>query len=143
MKTMRTFGYVCHADRYFHKKSKYINFHYHNISPGCKDQFGESPTRLSYASKWIKHVQPKSKKSLLFLIDGGPRHFIVDKIVQFKKKYKSMRLFICLFDAYRPEYAKTLAKIKNGTFFPGSCFDLNGRRIYDECRPKELWFGKL
>jgi len=143
VKTMRTFGYLCHADRYFHKKSNYIDFHYYNISPGIKDQFGESPTRQSYTCKWIKHIQPKSKKSLLFLIDGGPRHFIIDKIAQFKKKYKSMSLFICLFDAYRPEYAKTLSKIKNGKFFPSSCFDLNGRKIYDKCRTNELWFGKM
>lgn len=143
VKAMRMFGFWCDEEQYFHKKNDKVDFHYYNIPPGLKDQFGESPTRKPYATKWMRHINKKTRQTILFLIDGGPRHFIVDQIFRFKKKYKLMKATVCLFDAYRPEYAKTLEKIKGGRFYASTCFDLNGKKIYDQCRSKELWVGKL
>ena len=124
---------------------KDCQFIYNLISPSIKDQFGESPNREEYTISGINSLG-KQNNNILVMIDGGPRHFIVDKLIHL---LKDKNLHICLFDAYRPEYKKILNKYP-GQFYEGNDNLINKSALYDmgtqdEVRKRfilehELWY---
>jgi len=104
-----------------------LDFSYKLISPSIKDQFAESPNRDDYVYSGLKALENNSKnKNVLIMIDGGPRHYIVDQIIN--KKYNH-NIHICLFDAYRPEYEYIFKKYK-GTFYKGGEELVDGTNFY-------------
>tara|TARA_Y100000590_G_C15659134_1_gene991858 strand:- start:241 stop:1167 length:927 start_codon:yes stop_codon:yes gene_type:complete len=122
-----------------------LEFTYKLISPSVKDQFAESPNRDDYVYSGLEILENDSKnKNVLVMIDGGPRHYIVDQIIN--KKYNH-NIHICLFDAYRPEYEYIFNKYK-GTFFKGEEELVDGTNYYsifsDEKKiphlARELWY---
>ncbi len=146
-------SFIQNLNKYNNEKSEWkseideLEFTYKLISPAGKDQFGENPNRDDYVDAGIKYLENETKiKNILVMIDGGPRHYIVDRIIN--KKYHH-RFHICLFDAYRPEYKKILDKYK-GTFFPGEDKLLDNTNFYSifpdwekkfpEWLAKELWY---
>ena len=122
-----------------------LDFTYKLISPSFKDQFGESPNKDEYANAGIEFIANENK-NILVMIDGGPRHYIADRIINEKYKHN---LHICLFDAHRPEYKFLFDKYK-GTFFQGEEELVDGTNYYsifnDEQKKKllskELWYYK-
>ena len=122
-----------------------IKFNYELVSPGMKDQFGVSPNRYEYFYAGIKNIKDETS-NILIIIDGGPRHYIVDKLIE---NLKNMNLHICLLDASRPEYEKILSKYR-GNFHSGESKFLDGSDFYSEKYPdeekrnyilsRELWY---
>ena len=45
-----------------------------------KDQFGESPNREEYLNAPLESVD-QNDRDIMVMIDGGPRHFMVDRII--------------------------------------------------------------
>ena len=137
--------------KYKNEKSRWeceiqnCKFIYHLISPGMKDQFGESPNREEYLNAPMVSVD-QDDKDIMVMIDGGPRHFIVDRIIDILS-YKNVH--ICLFDAHRPEYSEILNKY-NGKFYKASDKLKNGYKYYEKYFPDiktrdfiknhELWY---
>jgi len=122
-----------------------LEFTYKLISPSCKDQFAESPNREDYVYSGLEILKNDQKnKNVLVMIDGGPRHYIVDQIIS--KKYNH-NIHICLFDAHRPEYEYIFNKYK-GTFFDGEEELVDGTNFYsifsDQKKilhlARELWY---
>ncbi len=122
-----------------------LDFKYNLVSPTMKDQFGESPNIDDYVNAGLNFLENQDKsKNILFMIDGGPRHYIVEKIIN--KKYNH-NIHICLFDAHRPEYDEILNKY-NGTFFKGEEIldnDIDFYSIFpdekkEKLLSKELWY---
>ena len=122
-----------------------LDFTYKLICPTFKDQFAESPNRDDFVYAGIESLKNESKsKNILVMIDGGPRHYIVDQII--KKNYRH-NIHIFLFDAYRPEYKFIFDKYK-GTFFQGEEELVDGTNYYsiftEEKKTshlaKELWY---
>ncbi len=122
-----------------------LEFTYKLIPPKGKDQFAESPNRDDYVYSGLEILENDPKnKNVLVMIDGGPRHYIVDQIIN--KKYNH-NIHICLFDAYRPEYEYIFNKYK-GTFFKGEEELVDGTNFYsnfsDEKKilllARELWY---
>ena len=123
-----------------------IYFNYKLISPSIKDQFGESPNINEYVDAGLEMIKEKNEiKNILFMIDGGPRHYIVEKILS--KNYKK-KIHLCLFDAHRPEY-KTILDKYGGEFISGEEQLIDGTIFYTnfknekvkkEILSKELWY---
>jgi len=124
-----------------------IRFRYELVSPQIKDQFGESPNRSQYAFAGLRSLE-QHNRNILVMIDGGPRHFLVDFLFD-NLKNRNVHLF--LFDAHRPEYESTLKK-HSGQFFPGTLVDANGEDLYSSLIPDretlakqlkyELWYAR-
>ncbi len=145
-------GFIQNFNKFNNEKSEWkseidqLEFTYKLISPSGKDQFAENPNKDDYVEAGIKFLENETKnKKILIMIDGGPRHYIIDRIIN--KKYKH-HFHICLFDAYRPEYESILNKYK-GTFFSGDEKLIDGTNLYDtfsgwdkdpQCLAKELWY---
>ena len=122
-----------------------LKFTYKLVPPAIKDQYGESPNREVYVNAGISSIQQKDPGGVLFLIDGGARHFIVNKIVESELNH----IGICLFDAHRPEYNAVLDDL-DGEFMTGSHDLIDGTVFYDREDPatemtleKELWFKRI
>jgi hypothetical protein len=123
-----------------------LDFIYKLVSPGVKDQFGECANRDDYVNSGIDFLENENEnKNILVMIDGGPRHYILDKILN--SKYKQ-NFHVCLFDAYRPEYKIILDKYK-GTFYSGEDQLIDGTNFYSIFQneehkkyrlDKELWY---
>jgi hypothetical protein len=107
-------------------------FFYELVSPGMKDQFGESPNRDEYIQAGVKHLTD-SEQNILIMIDAGPRHYILDEVL---KLLEGKNLHICLFDAHRPEYTEILDKYQ-GTFYQGSAKLVDGSNFYEATYPDE------
>ena len=144
---------IQNLNKYNNEKSKWnavidkLEFTYKLVSPSGKDQFAENPNKDDYVEAGIKFLENETKnKKILVMIDGGPRHYIVDKIIN--KKYQH-HFHICLFDAYRPEYESILNKYK-GTFFSGDDKLIDNTDFYTDHQnqikkypkklSKELWY---
>ena len=147
---LRLFSHFAEEKSKFSCKIEKMTFDYHLITPRMKDQFGESPTRQEYANTGIQEIASGKYRNVLVMIDGGPRHYIVDQIYSSLSIRKNMKVHICLFDAYRPEYTSVLSKRPSGKFYPGNTTLLDGTKFYDETdeahihrMSKELWYDKL
>ena len=114
-------------------KIQNCEFIYHLVSPGMKDQFGESPNRDIYLNLPLKSLD-LNDKNIMVMIDGGPRHYIVDKIINI---LSNKNLHICLFDGHRPEYLEILKKF-DGKFYKGSDNLLNGYKYHKTAYPDKI-----
>lgn len=138
----RRLGLFRHYDACLNISENNVDLHYLLLSPGIKDQFGESPFRDDYADAWQAYLTPEVT-SVLFMIDGGPRHYIVDRIHSFQKNNPHIEVVIALFDAHRPEYEPILDQFDAGCFYKGSMTLCNGAQFYDHEPAKELWLVRL
>ena len=137
----RLFGLFRHYDAVLETVCGNVKFNYLLLSPGIKDQFGESPFMKEHANAWKPYVE--DSENILFLIDGGPRHYIVDQIDMFHKEHPEMRITIALFDAHRPEYDEVLRRFSNASFYKGSLELIDETKFYEESPEKELWLAHL
>jgi hypothetical protein len=125
-----------------------VDFSYQLVPPSMKDQFGESPNRDEFIQAGLEQVSQDSK-NILVMIDAGPRHYIIDKIIE---TLPNKNLHICLFDAQRPEYESVLSKY-SGEFFSGETELIDGTDFYSSIYPdndlkasmlsKELWYKQI
>jgi len=106
-----------------------------------KDQYGESPFRNEYANCWQPYVD--DSKTILFIIDGGPRHYIANEITKFHAEHPEMQIIIALLDAHRPEYDEVLERYTAAKYFKGSVELVDGRNFYEKEPEKELWIAYL
>lgn len=110
-----------------------------NIPPAIKDQFGEAPNMHAYINAGLSLIRQHIKKAparCLFIIDGGPRHYILNEIFSLENHKNFMpKVFLC--DAHRPEYESVLSK-RNGQYIRGSGEALNGEIIEGDAT-KEAW----
>ncbi|PJB71162.1 MAG: hypothetical protein CO093_05755 [Alphaproteobacteria bacterium CG_4_9_14_3_um_filter_47_13] len=104
-----------------------------NIAPTIKDQFGEAPNKNNYISAGIQDIKKELEAgksiSALFIIDGGPRHHIVQEILDIETQYKKFIPTIILCDASRKFYHDTLKQRQTGRFIAGSNKTLKGDKV--------------
>lgn len=114
-----------------------------------KDQYGESPVKDEYINAPIEllmnHLNQSEGLAALFLIDGGPRHDILKRILDIEETYANFLPIIFLCDANRNYYHDQTQRRAKGIFIQGSNMTLNKLRLYthDPNRPKsEFTYGK-
>lgn len=99
-----------------------------------KDQYGESPIKDEYigaALAPLKQILPSPEiLSAAFIIDGGPRHDILDAIFKLEDENENFFPTIFLCDANRSIYSKSLGRRPNGEFWKGSNKTLNNKALY-------------
>jgi hypothetical protein len=118
--------------------------------PAIKDQFGENPFRDKYLkpalSSMTKLADEGGGRAFVF-IDGGPRHYLLDKIYAHARSLSGIDVHFYLFDAQRPEYEEILNKYPVSKYCKGSRHLLDGRLFYvdqsDEHLEKEMWISVL
>ena len=146
---LRNFGILCHKRiEWIASISNKLTFKYYLVEPSMKDQFGESPNRDEYLNAGLKNI-PHHSKSVLVMVDAGPRHYITEKILSIDNA--TYKINLCLFDAHRPEYSQVLNKF-SGTFRKGNTCLYDGSDFYNNVIPdkltresileKELWHSK-
>lgn len=118
-----------------------------NVGPSIKDQFGEAPNMMDYIDAGLKDIkadlQAGKEVNSIIMIDGGPRHKIVQEVLKLEEQYKNFKPTITLFDACRGFYKPTLEQRPNGKFFAGSNKTLKGDFVITNanCGDNELWSG--
>lgn len=133
-----------------------------NVGPSVKDQYGETPNMMEYIDAGLREIRAalesgKSAKAL-FIIDGGPRHKIVEEILSLEDRFENFKPTIILCDAWRSFYHATLAKRPAGKFISGSNKTLkgeivapgssgkaaqywtNGEKTAEELAQQEIWY---
>lgn len=118
-----------------------------NVGPSIKDQFGEAPNMMDYINAGLKDIRiglvNGKTISAVIIIDGGPRHKIVQEIFKLEKQYMTFNPTIILCDACRGFYKTTLDKRPLGQFIKGSNKTLKGYPVVTEenCGGDALWCG--
>ncbi len=118
-----------------------------NIGPSIKDQFGEAPNKDDYINAGLKDIRAKLEEGgdvkALFLIDGGPRHHIVQEILNLEDQYAHFSPTIVLCDACRAFYHDTLSQRGSGKFYPGTNQTLKGARVIGDISglDAKFWVG--
>lgn len=118
-----------------------------NAAPSIKDQYGEAPTMMDYIRAGTKDLQHELESgkavSALFLIDGGPRHKIVQEILRLEDQYKNFRPTIILCDASRVFYHPVLAQRPSGQFVAGTGKTLKGQPVAQDVSgdAAQFWTG--
>jgi hypothetical protein len=141
VKIARLTGLMRDYDARFELNCGNVDFIYLLRGPAIKDQFGESPFRDSYSDAWNEYF--RAEKKIFFMIDGGPRHYIVDRIRTFSEKHPGTKCTIALFDAHRPEYEPILEKFPQAQFECGSLELADGSKFYSDLPTKELWLANI
>ena len=77
------------------------------------------------------------------MIDGGPRHYILDQINIYHLENPQVKIIVALLDAHRPEYLDVLKNYSTANYFKGSLELIDGTKFYDEEPKKELWIAHL
>lgn len=107
-----------------------------NVGPSIKDQFGEAPNMMDYIDAGLKDIRADLENgktvTAAIIVDGGPRHKIVQEILSLEDKYKSFRPTIFLCDASRAFYHKTLALRPAGQFVAGSNKTFKGGAVAND-----------
>lgn len=118
-----------------------------NVPPTIKDQLGEAPNSINYINAGLKDIRTalengKTVKAA-FIIDGGPRHVIIEHILALEEQYPNFQPTIILCDAHRRFYAPTLAKRPNGRFIAGTNRTLKGAAVASDVTGdiSEFWVG--
>ncbi len=133
-----------------------------NVAPCIKDQFGEATNMMEYIGAGLKDIQKELEEqknvSALFVIDGGPRHKIVQEILNLEEQYEGFQPTIILCDASRVFYHDTLNKRSSGKFIagtnktlkgdpvetgmsgPNAQFWAGGNKTGDELSKQEVWY---
>ncbi len=105
-----------------------------NIPPKIKDQFYEAPNADQYISAGLMQIEKdlKTKKQIkaAFIIDGGPRGEIVNKILDLEEKYDFFQPTILLCDSYRHYYCESMKRRPSGKHIKGSNIKLNNELLY-------------
>jgi hypothetical protein len=77
------------------------------------------------------------------LIDGGPRHYLLDIIYSHAKTLLNIDVHFFLFDAQRPEYEIVLERYPASKFMRGSRHLMDSSLLYktetDKFLEKEMW----
>jgi len=106
-----------------------------NRGPAIKDQFGEAPNAADYIEAGLEEITYALKAgkpvSALFLIDGGPRHKIVQAILELEDMFAKFTPTIVLCDAWRAFYAPTLSARPQGVYWPGTNRTIKGGVVQD------------
>lgn len=118
-----------------------------NVGPSIKDQFGEAPNMMDYINAGLKDISTDLSNgkaiSAIIMIDGGPRHKIVQEILKLEEQFTKFNPTIILCDACRGFYKTTLEKRPTGQFFAGSNKTLKGNFVVtkENCGGDEIWSG--
>lgn len=119
---------------------------------------------MDYINAGLKDIRATLENgenvSALFMIDGGPRHHIVQEILNLEDQYQSFTPTVVLFDASMAFYQDILSQRKSAKFYagtnktiknnqvasdilgPDSTFWVGGDKSADELAQKEVWYYK-
>jgi hypothetical protein len=118
--------------------------------PAIKDQFGESPFRDRYLNPALSSLSELAEQGggqAFIFIDGGPRHYLLDKIYSHAKTLAGIDVHFYLFDAQRSEYEPVLNKYPASRFCRGNRELWDGSRFYktqsEQHLEKEMWVSLL
>lgn len=99
-----------------------------------KDQFGESPLKADYIDAplepIIEKLALKEDVRAVFIIDGGPRGDILDRILDLEETQDGFHPDIFLCDASRSVYRRSTGRRPAGRFVDGSNRTLSGEKLY-------------
>ena len=130
-------------------RGKHDNFNLiiRNVSPSIKDQYGEAPNRQDYIDAGLKDIREELKAgkrvSAIFIIDGGPRHWIVNEILDLEEQEENFKPTIVLCDACRAFYWPVLERREAANFVAGTNRTLKGDPVEVGVSGEiaELWAG--
>jgi hypothetical protein len=115
-----------------------------NVGPSLKDQYGESPNKAEYIESGLKEIRGELEKgnsvSALFIVDGGPRHYVVEEILKLEEKFNNFKPSIFLCDAARIFYDPILVKRPTGRFFAGTNRTLKGKPVSNDTSGPHTYF---
>lgn len=118
-----------------------------NAAPSIKDQFGEAPNMMDYIYAGLKDIkldlEAGETVKAAFIIDGGPRHKVVEEILSLEEQHENFKPTIFLCEGSRIFYHQTLAKRPSGRFLSGTNFTLKGTLILPDVvgEHAKFWVG--
>jgi hypothetical protein len=77
------------------------------------------------------------------MIDGGPRHYILDQINIFYEENPQIKIIVAVFDAHKLEYANVFNHYATSNYFKGSIELIDGTKFYEKKLEKESWIAHL
>jgi hypothetical protein len=116
-----------------------------------KDQYGESPIKNEYISTpfeiFSKNLHLGEKVTAIFIIDGGPRSDILERILNMEEKYDNFFPVIYLCDANKNIYSQQVKRRPQGVYYEGTNKTLDKRVLYEHnakasAEKMKFWYGR-
>ncbi len=128
-------------------KNEHQSLTLRNVGPSIKDQYGEAPNMKDYINAGLEDaliaITQGKAVSALVIIDGGPRHKIVEEVLNLENQYPNFKPTIILCDASRVFYYPVLEKRPSGRFVAGSGLTLKGGPVANDVSGDmaKFWVG--